>query len=387
MGTAMAEQHTPTLPQVIDREEALRLLLRVLAGQDAVAVDTESNSLYAYQERICLIQFSIPGSDFLLDALAGLDLRPLGEIFANPAVQKVLHAADQDIAGLKRDFGFHVANIFDTMWAGRILGWPHLGLAAILEQEFGVRTDKRFQRYNWGERPLRPEALRYASIDSRYLLPLRDRQVGELARAGRSEEAAEIFAQLAQTAAATSPYGPEAFWRVRDVYSLRERERAVLWELYLWRDRVAQARDRPPFKVVGDQALVALARFRPREWRAMEGIPGLTPYLLRRYGRALLAAVQRGERATAPRPSRHPRLPHAVAERYQALQSWRKEQAAGRGVEPDVILANATLWALARRNPTTLAEMAGTEALGPWRQQAYGPQILEVLRRANQHQM
>jgi ribonuclease D len=377
----VGKQGLAALHALINRDRDLALLLEVLAAQPAVAVDTESNSLYAYQERICLIQLSIPAADFLVDPLAGLNLQPLGEIFADPAIQKVFHAADQDVAGLKRDFRFRFSNLFDTMWAGRILGWPRVGLGAILEELFSVKANKRYQRYNWGERPLRPEALAYARLDVHYLLPLRDRQIKELAQAGRSEEAGEVFEELAQTAGATSPYGPEAFWRVKGAQRLRERERAVLWELYLWRDRVAQARDRPPFKVISDMALVALARSRPRAWRELEGIAGLTPYLIGRYGRALLSAVQRGEQGPAPRFPRRPRPPSAVLERYRALQSWRKELAAARGVDPDVILSNATLQTLARQNPATLEDMAGTAGLSPWKHRVYGPEILRVLGR------
>ena len=102
----------------------LERLIRTLRSQPAIAVDTESNSLYAYHERVCLIQISVPGLDYIVDPLAELDPAPLGDIFADPGIQKVFHAAEQDIAGLKRDFGFSFANLFDTMRAARILGEP-----------------------------------------------------------------------------------------------------------------------------------------------------------------------------------------------------------------------------------------------------------------------
>ncbi|HID88596.1 MAG TPA: ribonuclease D, partial [Anaerolineae bacterium] len=188
--------------------------LEHLLAHRTVAVDTESNSLYAYHERVCLIQFSTRDADYIVDPLAGLDLSPLGDLFADPAVQKVFHAAEQDVANLKRDFGFRFDSLFDTMWAARILGWPRVGLADVLWETFGVRTDKRYQRYNWGKRPLPPEALKYASRDTHYLLPLRDLQVEALERSGRMEEAAEVFAQLAETPPASNPFGPSAFWRL-----------------------------------------------------------------------------------------------------------------------------------------------------------------------------
>ena len=151
------------------------------------------------------------------------DLAGLADLFANPDVQKVFHAAEQDVAGIKRDLGCRVVNLFDTMWAARILGWPRVGLGSILEETFGVHTNKRYQRYNWGKRPLDPKALVYARRDTHYLLPLRDLQMEALARAGREQEAAEVFARLAETKPATNPHGPESFWRVKGVHDLTGR--------------------------------------------------------------------------------------------------------------------------------------------------------------------
>ena len=369
---------------LVARERDLADLCEVLSARPAVAVDTESNSLYAYRERTCLIQLSIQGADYIVDPLAGLDLASLGALFADPAVQKVFHAAEQDIAGMKRDFRFEFANLFDTMWAGRILGWPKLGLADLLEEHFGVRLAKRYQRYNWGGRPLAPEALAYARMDTCYLLPLRDRQMEALERAGRLEEAGEIFADLTRTPPAVVPYGAGAFWRVKDIHTVRGRARAILWELYRWRDSVAKRRDRPPFKVLGDRTMVAVALAAPRTLEGLGGIKGITPYLLRRYGRALLAAVRRGEGGAVPRPPRRRRLPQPVLGRYRALRAWRQEAAGRRGVDADVILSRDALWMLARQAPATVEDLEGIPCLGPWRRRTYGPEILRVLHPTSQ---
>jgi ribonuclease D len=349
-----------------------------IAAHGQVAVDSESNALYAYQERICLIQLAVPGAEYVVDPLVGFDLAPLGAIMADPAIQKVFHAAQQDLAGLKRDFGFQFANLFDTMWAARILGWEHLGLAHILEERFGALSDKRFQRSDWGVRPLSAEALVYARMDVRYLLALRDIQVVELRAAGREEEAAEIMADLTQTPPASPAYGPASFWRVKGVYDLGDRERAVLWELYHWRDQVAHQRDRPPFKVLNDSTLIELATTRPRSPREL-GQAGLKPHHISRYSRALLAAIARGERGPVPRFPRRPRHEDAVLARYEALRSWRLQTATARGVSSDVICSSAALWDLAERNPQAPAELEEITELGPWRRRTYGDEILRVL--------
>lgn len=310
----MTEPRTWTF---VASEDDLQATMQVLRAQPAIAVDTESNSLYAYHERVCLIQISVPGADYIVDPLVGLDLSPLGEVFADPAIQKVFHAAGQDIAGLKRDFGFRFTHLFDTMRAARILGWPRAGLAELLREHFGVHTDKRYQRYNWGQRPLSPEALQYAARDTRYLLPLRDRQMRELERTGRVRQAAESFARLAQTPPAGPHYGPDAFWRVRAVHSLNDRERAVLWQLYLWRDELASSQDRPPFRVMSDDVLARLARTRPRTLSELATLGRFPGHWLRHHGPALLEAVARGENGPVPES---PDVPGSDDERFQSLR-------------------------------------------------------------------
>jgi len=365
----------------VTTQQQLPPAIEALSTQPALAVDTESNSFYAYHERICLIQFSIPDTDIVIDPLAGLDLSPLGEIFSSPTIQKIFHAAEQDVAGMKRDFGFEFANLFDTMWAARILGWSKIGLVDVLWQTFEVRTDKKFQRYNWGKRPLSQEAVAYARRDTRYLLPLRDIQAEALEKLGRSEEAAEVFAQLTETPAAEPPFGMDAFWRVKGIRDLGSRELAVLWQLYGWRDEIASERDRAPFRVMGDRTLVTLARDRPASLQELAATRGVSQRMVRRQGQALLAAIKRGRTGPIPEPPpRSPRPPEAVMDRYQALRSWRKRAAAKREVDTDVILPNATLWELAKRNPASPGELQGIEGMGPWKRKTYGQQVLQVLR-------
>ena len=111
-------------------------MIAALNGQPLLALDTESDSLYRYFFKVGLIQISTPTTDYLVDPLRLPDLTSLGEILADPAVEKVFHAAENDVLMLKRDFGFSFANVFDTMLAARILGWKQVSLAALLAQHF-----------------------------------------------------------------------------------------------------------------------------------------------------------------------------------------------------------------------------------------------------------
>jgi len=162
-----------TNPVWIDTPKGLNQLITTLTNQKVIAVDTESDSLYSYFEKVCLIQFSTSQTDYLLDPL-NVDIAPLADLFADPSIEKIFHAAEYDILSLKRDYNFTFVNLFDTMLAARILGWKRYGLGSILEEQFEVKLDKRFQRYNWGQRPLSRQALDYARLDTHYLLRLQN---------------------------------------------------------------------------------------------------------------------------------------------------------------------------------------------------------------------
>ena len=371
-------------PIVVTTPPQLATLLGDLSSQPVVAVDTESNSLYAYQEQVCVIQFSVPRSDYLVDALAGLDLSPLAPFFADEGIQKVFHAAEYDVICLRRDFGFRFANLFDTMWAARILGWPRVGLGNILEATFGVHTNKRYQRYDWGRRPLEPQAVTYAGLDTHYLLTLCRLQTEALMHSGRWKEAQEVFGQVAVRKPSFQAFDPQGFWRIKGSYDLDRRERAILRELYIWRDREARHRNRPPFKVLNDRVLVALAQACPRSLDDLAGVGGLKSYHVRRYGKRILRAIKRGEQAKSPERSEpHPRRPAVEVARFQALRTWRKQVADERGVDADVILGNAVLRSLAEQNPQTLDDLAHIAGLGPWKRETYGAAIQKVLDRVD----
>ena len=356
-------------------------MLRRARAAARVAVDTESNSLHAYRERVCLMQISIPGADFLIDPLAPIDVSALAPLFADPSIEKVLHACEYDVICLRRDFGFRFSSLFDTMWAARILGWPRVGLADILRERFGVMLDKRWQRHNWGERPLPADALSYARLDTHYLLPLRDVQIGELQQRDRLEEAREVFADLTQAEAA--PRGEvdrrDGFWRVKGAIDLDRAAQAVLRELYLYRESEARRLDRPPFKVIGDRTLIAVAEARPTRLDHLRRLPGMTAAQINRYGRHLLRAVTRGQRSSPPRPLPRKSIDPAVLSRFERLREWRKRVAVQRGVEADVIIGNAALLALAQRHPRDLDALEGIPGLGAWRRKTYGPAIIEIL--------
>jgi ribonuclease D len=371
----------PPPPTVVATPADLDAMLRVLTASDHVAVDTESNSLHAYRERVCLIQFSVPGTDFVVDPVALKDLTALAPLFANPGQQKILHAAENDLAVLARDYGFTFANIFDTMAAARSLGWAQVGLAAILEAQFGVKLNKAYQRADWGRRPLLPAMLDYARFDTHYLAALRDRQSEALVSTGHWPEVFEEFERLARVRVvpdAPSP-DPMAFWRVKGAYDLGPQQAAILQVVYQYREAQAERQDVPPFKVMGEPTLLELARHAPRSTEGLHTITGMTPPQIGRHGRHLLHAIEQGLQAPGLRPPRNEREPDEVRDRYDLLHTWRKNRAKVRGVESDVILPRTVLRELSRNPPRSHEDLTQVVDFGPRRREMYGGEILALL--------
>jgi ribonuclease D len=373
----------PELPDpiMIKEANALERLVRTLAHETILGVDTESNSLFVYQEQVCLIQISTREADYLVDPLRLRDLSALGTIFADPRIEKVFHAAEYDIMTLKRDFDFHFANLFDTMVAVRVLGRKNVGLGSILESEFGVRPDKRLQRANWGQRPLPRELLKYAQLDTHYLIPLRERLQAELKAADRLALAKEDFRRVCKVNGFGFNNGKsDGVWRISGSYDLQPQQAAILHELAAYREQMAQLLDRPLFKVINDQTLVDIALASPQNIEELSRIKGMSRGQVQRHGLALLEAVQRGLQAEPIFPPRMQRPDGAYLERIDKLRLWRKHTAHELGVESDVVLPRDLMNAIARHDPQDRSEMEEILAEVPWRLEQYGEEILGVVR-------
>ncbi len=366
--------------QYIDHDRDFRKLVEALAAEPLIAIDTESNSLYAYRERVCLIQISTRSADYIVDPLRVANVHLLGPLLADPHIEKVFHAAEYDLLCLKRDYDFTVANLFDTMIAARICGHKAIGLDKLLGQYAGVEMNKNHQRDDWGQRPLPDESLLYAQMDTHYLPLLRDHLRAELERHNALVEARETFDEYARVGPLNHQFDPDGYWRIGLPADLHRRQMAILRELYLLREEIAQERDTPPFKVFNDKTLVAIAQAAPGTPHQLRGVFGMSENQIRRYGRQLIQAVERGWRGPLPQPPQQPSMDSLVAERFNALRVWRKTRAEARGVESDVILTRDALWALAYRAPATLDDLHDIPGLGPWRRAEYGQEILDVLR-------
>jgi ribonuclease D len=358
-------------PKVLDR------LARNLAAQPRLAVDTESNSLHAYREQVCLIQFSTPATDYLVDPLALHDLSPLAPLFCNPKIEKVFHAAEYDLICLKRDFGITLANIFDTMQAARILGYKQVGLDSMLAEKLGITLNKRYQKADWAERPLSQEMLNYARLDTHHLLDLRDCLQTELQERGRWELAHEEFCRLAMGNGIVKPEVP-SWQRVKGTQHFTKRQLATLQELCLWRDTQAEKMGRPVFKVIDDKRLVSIALVAPKTQADLETL-ALTPRQVYIFGDDILQAVVRGRKADPPYRPLSDRLDLAVLNRLNVLSAWRKSVAQKMDVESDVVLPKGWMYLIAEQNPETMDDLSSLMPQAPWRLATFGEEILKTL--------
>lgn len=260
---------------VIEKPSELDALAHQLSAARYLAVDTESNSFYAYFDRVCLIQVSTHDQDYVIDPFSLKDLSPLGRLFEDPRIEKIFHAASNDVLGLRRDFHFQFHGIFDTAIACKLLGYKQLGLSKILETHFGVSLNKRWQRYDWGKRPLRPEQLDYARLDTHYLIALRHLLAADLEDRELWAEAAEAFEKASEQHVPEKTFRPGGFLHINGARSLDPAGKRVLKTLYVYREKEARRRDRAPFRIMSNEALLRLADARPKTLDEITRIKGL----------------------------------------------------------------------------------------------------------------
>jgi ribonuclease D len=368
----------------IDTAAGVAALASDIEKEKIIGLDTESDSFHHYQEQVCLVQVSTKGKDYLVDPIAAKDLSPLAVPLGERKREVILHGADYDIVCLKRDFGIQFTRIFDTVLAAQLLGYPATGLSALIERHFGVKVTKQHQRDEWYRRPLSESQIRYALTDTRYLLPLRDLIRAELVAAHRLSWAEEEFEILTRREWTREPFQPEHFWKIRGVRDLSRREQAILRELAVARDIRSKMANRPPFKVIADHALIAVAKARPVSEADLKKVRGMSPLMIRRLGDDLLQSVHRGlavpekDLPLAPRGERRPGDP-AANKRLDALKEWRRKKALALNLDPGVLAPQSTLQALARSGAGTMEDLEAITAVTRWRIHEFGPEWVALM--------
>ncbi|MFE7554022.1 HRDC domain-containing protein [Streptomyces gardneri] len=279
------------IPPVVETEDALaEVIAAFAAGTGPVAVDAERASGYRYGQRAYLVQLRREGAGTaLIDPVGCPDLSGLGEALSG--TEWILHAATQDLPCL-RDIGMLPTSLFDTELAGRLAGFPRVGLGAMVESVLGYALEKGHSAVDWSTRPLPEPWLRYAALDVELLVDLRDALEKELDRQGKLEWAHQEFDAIAS--APPAPPRKDPWRRTSGMHKVRRRRQmAVVRELWTARDKVAQRRDVSPGKVLSDAAIVEAALAVPVNVAALTTLPGFGNRMGRRQLEQWQAAVDR----------------------------------------------------------------------------------------------
>ena len=370
-------------PVWIDTADGVQDVAACCVRAGSFALDTEADSMHSYFHKVCLIQVTAAGQHLVIDPLAlePSDLSPLWKAVGDPSTPVLMHGADYDVRILDRDYGAQVRGLQDTQIMAQLLGEEKTGLAALLDKELDVRLDKRYQRADWGRRPLKAEQLAYAAADTAYLGDLTDRlrsRLEELGRWGWAEEEFRTLEGVRHTAAAPDPV---AFERLKGARALRGAERDRLYSLHLWRDREARALDVPPFKILGNRQLMLLALEPPVDRAELGKTEGIGPRAVRRWGRELLRRLDRPQRAPERVPiPRAAKVDPVVRRRIKWLLAARDAKSLELGLQRGLLCPRGCVDAVATRAPVcSTADDLRDAGLKGWRLEVLADDFLTAL--------
>jgi ribonuclease D len=380
-GTADGRPHRA---EYLDSPQEVSRWVSSIAGSKLVALDTEGASFHRFVDRIYLLQVSTRERTAVIDPLTTGALSELGALVEDPSVEIVFHDADYDLRLLQQDYGWQIRNLFDTRVSAQLLGIKAFGLAALLEQFFGVKLDKKHQRADWSMRPLTADMLDYASLDTMYLARLRDELKAALEKKGRWSWAQEEFTRLEATKWAAEDEST-AFMKMKGARDLNRRELAVLKELVAWRNAVAGDQDRATFRILGNEPLFDIAKIQPTDKASLGQIKGMPRGVLESRSADLIDAIKRGlavPEADLPRFPRGPRWdrdPDFDA-RVSAIKTARDRIALELDMDTGVLLSRDRMEAVARAKPASIEAFDAIPELRRWQVELFAKPLVEALK-------
>ena len=370
--------------QYIDTSDGLEAFVHQSKKADVIALDIEGDSMFHYQEKVCLIQMAANGRTVVIDPLTVKDLTPIKPLLENADIPKVIHGADYDIRSIYRDFGITITNLFDTQLASMYMGWTETSLEAVVGRHFGVELNKKYQKKNWSRRPLPDEMVAYAASDVAYLIPLAHFLTQELKQLGRLQWVAEECHLLSGVRPPMNNDGP-MFLKFKGAGRLEPRQLAVLEALLQMRNAIARQKDRPLFKVISNAALKKIALAMPTSLKQLKAGAALSDRQYDMYAKAVMEAVRNARRMPKsqlpvyPR-QRSPRVPRKVPARVKAIREWRDAKSEQLELNAALLFNRALIKAIAVENPATKADLAKVDGIHQWQVDAFGNDLLQVLK-------
>ncbi len=371
--------------KIIDTEAELEKAVSILKNTKTVAVDMEADSMYHFQVKVCLVQMATEKSTIVVDPLQVKNLSPLKPLFSNPDIKKIFHGADYDVRSLFRDFSIEINNLFDTELACRFLGIKETGLEAVIEKYLNITLDKKCQKKDWSQRPLPKEMIDYAAADVKYLLTLTQVCEKELEKKCRLAWVLEECNCLSKVRPVLSD-GEPLFLKFKGAGRLKSKSLAVLEALLQFRKGVAEKKDKPLFKIIGNDSMMKIATAKPVTLRRLKGINALSEKQIHMYGNDLIEVVAGALKIPDSKLPVYPKkkaqvLPYEIPKRIKALKAWRTSKVRALEIDPGIICNNALITSIAIQNPVDKRSLDRIKEMRNWQKQEFGREIITLLRR------
>ena len=369
--------------QLIETLSELKTVADLFKKEKAIAVDLEADSMYHFKEKVCLIQMATHDVNVVIDPLKIHDLSPLKPLFENHNIKKIFHGADYDVRSLYRDFKININNLFDTQLACMFLGIRETGLEAVVKKWFKIRLDKKYQRKNWSKRPLPEDMLAYAAKDTLYLLPLAKILEEKLKNHERLSWVNEECRYLSKVRHASANHEP-LYLKFNGAGRLDSRSLAALEALLQYRKKIAKNKDKPLFKIIGNNSLMKLAITKPVNLSRVEKTKTLSPRQIRIHGDAVIDIINNtlkvpgGSLPVYPRKKASP-LPPQVPKRVKAIKAWRDTIANKLKIDPSILFNKALLTNIALQNPKDRKSLETIKEMKNWQKNEFGESIISIL--------
>lgn len=365
---------------LVQDKKSLELALVHLNSAKILAIDTESSGFYTYHSKICLIQITVSGKNFLFDPLSQMDIKLLSNAFKNPGILKIFHSAIDDIKALKRDFGFEFKNIADTMYSSKLLGLEHNSLNYLVEFYHKVNLSKTEQKSNWEKRPLDKQQLQYAALDTAYLESIWEKMKSELERLKLLEEAISEFEKISEEPPHPKETTNEAHWyKFPEIESFSSEERRTIQDILTFREDKAKRMNKAPFRVLSNQNIIKIVKkeLKPEEQLALLG---------KKDSGELDKIVQN---PSGP-PLEKSNIPKADFEvkpeeepKFKELRKWREKVMKKRNMDHSMLPSNKQILLMIRSNVESIEDIAKLNILSKWKLENYGKSILKAFKKEN----
>ena len=365
----------------INNLSALAREAKTLMDERSIGVDLESDSLFHYTEKVCLLQISTNNKNLLIDPLAIKDLSPLAPVFSSKDIRKILHGSDYDIRSLYRDFKIEVRSLFDTQIAARILGSNETGLASLLREHFNIKLEKKYQKRDWSKRPLPDSMLAYGVYDTCYLIQLSRILEERLITKNRFEwfkEECELLTRVRFTPANGEPL----FIKFKGARKLAPRNLAILEAILQLREEMAMKKDRPPFKVLRNDQMMSIATEQPS---TLNDLRYLSEGQIKKMGRIILDKIEAASKIPKENLPKYPKPESKYVEpvlnkNIKALKDWRNKTAGKLDLDPSLLCTNAQIQSLVQVCPEDVSLLRKMDILKNWQVNLFGTEVCSIFK-------